>query len=134
MANEAYETTTNQINADADVIFSNANEGSLGSIKAAVDANVYCFGVLGDYNAEAPDNCLMSLICDYGMTYVATVKAIAEGIDKTDVLWVGMADGAIRYVWNDNLKSEVPEDVIAAAEETAQKVISGEIHVPNEYE
>lgn len=132
--NEAYETTMNQINSGADIIFSNSNEGSLGSIKAAVDKDVYCIGVLADYNTEAPSNCLLSCICDYSMAYVAVVKAVAAGIEESQIQFTGMADGAVRVVWNEELKSSVPADVVAAAEDAIAKIKSGEIHVPNEYE
>ncbi|NCE65017.1 BMP family ABC transporter substrate-binding protein [Pseudoflavonifractor sp. 524-17] len=132
--NEAYETTMNQINSGADIIFSNSNEGSLGSIKAAVDKNIYCIGALADYSGEAPDNCMISCICDYNMAYVSAVKAVAEGTYEGGIMFTGMADGAVRFVWNENLKSQIPQEVIDLADETAQKIASGEIDVPNEYE
>lgn len=132
--NEAYETSTNQINSGADIIFSNSNEGSLGSIKAAVDNDVYCIGALADYSGEAPDNCLLSCICDYNMAYVAAVNAVAEGIEKSDFMFIGMADGAVGLIWNEALKSQVPQEVIDAADEAIAQITSGEIHVPNEYE
>ena len=132
--NEAYETTTSQISSGADIIFSNANEGSLGSIKAAVDNDIYCIGALADYSSEAPDNCLLSCICDYNMAYVAAVKAVAAGIEESDFMFIGMADGAVRLVWNENLKSQVPQEVIDAADDAIAKIQAGEIDVPNEYE
>ncbi len=132
--NEAYETTMSQITSGADIIFSNSNEGSLGSIKAAVDNQIYCIGALADYSAEAPQSCLLSCICDYNMAYVAAVKACAAGIEKSDILFIGMADGAVRLVWNENLKNKVPQEVLDAADETIEKIVSGEIHVPTEYE
>ncbi|MBT9683792.1 BMP family protein [Pseudoflavonifractor sp. MCC625] len=132
--NEAYETSTNQINSGADVIFSNANEGSLGSIKAAVDNDIYCIGALADYSMEAPENCLLSCICDYNIAYVAAVEAVAEGIEKSDFMFIGMSDGAVRLVWNEALKGQIPQEVIDAADDTIEKIKSGEIDVPNEYE
>ena len=45
-----------------------------------------------------------------------------------------MADGAVRLVWNEALKSQVPQEVLDAAEDTIAKIEAGEIDVPNEYE
>lgn len=132
--NEAYETTMNQIHSGADFIFANANEGSLGSIKAAVENEIYCIGALADYSMEAPDSCVISCICDYSMAYVAAVKACAAGIDKSEIMFTGMADGSVRLTWNEKLKSVIPAEVVAAVDDTTAKIISGEIDVPNEYE
>ena len=45
-----------------------------------------------------------------------------------------MADGSVTLVWNEALKAEIPQEVLDQVDETTEKVISGEIHVPNEYE
>ncbi|NCE65018.1 BMP family ABC transporter substrate-binding protein [Pseudoflavonifractor sp. 524-17] len=132
--NEAYETTMNQINAGADFVFSNADAGTLGSLKAANEKGVYSIGALADYSADAPESCIVSGICDYNMAYIASVKAIMAGIDEPQILFSGMADGAVRLVWNENLKSKVPQEVLDAVDDTIAKIESGEIHVPNEYE
>ncbi len=42
--NLAYEATLAQIKRGADVVFANADQASMGSIKATVDENVWCFG------------------------------------------------------------------------------------------
>ena len=132
--NEAYETTMNQINAGADFVFSNADAGTLGSLKAANEKGVYSIGALADYSSEAPESCIISCICSYDMAYIAAVKACAAGIDEPQILFSGMADGAVSLVWNENLKSKVPQEVVDAVDDTVAKIISGEIHVPNEYE
>lgn len=132
--NEAYETTMNQINAGADFVFANADAGTLGSLKAASEKGVYAIGALADYSAEAPESCIISCICSYDMAYIAAVKACAAGIDEPQILFSGMADGAVSLVWNENLKSKVPQEVIDAVDDTIAKIESGEIHVPNEYE
>lgn len=132
--NEAYETTMNQINAGADFVFANADAGTLGSLKAANEKGVYSIGALADYSAEAPESCIISCICSYNMAYLAAVKACAAGINEPQILFSGMADGAVSLVWNENLKSKVPQDVADKLDEIISKVESGEIHVPNEYE
>jgi len=134
-ANEAYETTKNQINAGADWTFSNADAGTLGSLKAVMETdNVKNVGALADYSSEAPDHVVISTICHYDKAYIAAVNAILEGIDQPEILFTGMADGSVTLVWNEALAAEIPQDVMDQVNETIEKVKSGEIHVPNEYE
>lgn len=134
-ANEAYETTKNQINAGADWTFSNADAGTLGSLKAVMETdNVKNFGALADYSTEAPDHVVVSGICHYDKAYIAGVNAILEGIDEPSILFTGMADGSVTLVWNEALKADIPQEVMDQVDETIAKIESGEIHVPNEYE
>ena len=133
--NEAYETTKNQINAGADWTFSNADAGTVGSLKAVMESEgVYNFGALADYSVDAPDHVVVSGICHYDKGYIAAVNAILEGIEEPEILFTGMADGSVTLVWNEALKAEIPQEVLDQVDETIEKVISGEIHVPNEYE
>jgi len=70
---------------------------------------------------------------------IALKAVLAEQVAKLVNMGVtdffsGMADGAVRLVWNENLKSKVPQEVLDAVDDTIAKIESGEIHVPNEYE
>jgi len=134
-ANEAYETTLSQINSGADFIFSSTDEAQLGALKAVMEnPGTYMFGALSDLSSEGPDCVFASALCSFEMGYMAGVQACIDGIEEPDVLWMGLDTGSVRYVWNDKLKAELPDEVVAKAEETVDKIISGEIHVPNEYE
>ena len=45
-----------------------------------------------------------------------------------------MPEGGIGWAWNENVKAKLPEEVVALYEETLDKILSGEIHVPTEQE
>lgn len=132
---EAYETTMVQIKSNADVIFCNADEGNSGSIKAvAENPGVYTFGVFGDYSSLAPDSILVNDITDYKAAYVDAAKACIAGIDTPDTMFLGLADGVISLIWNEQMKDKIPQEVKDAVQDAQDKIISGEIKVPNEYE
>ena len=134
-ANEAYETTLSQINSGADFIFSSTDEAQLGALKAvAENPGTYQFGALSDLSAEGPDCIFASALVNFEMGYMAGVQACIDGIAEPDVLWIGLDSGGVQFVWNDALKSKFPAEVVKKAEETIEKIISGEIDVPNEYE
>ena len=132
--NEAYETTMNQIESGADVIFSNANQGTLGSLKAAGEKNVMTLGALTDYTSEYGNIIFASAMCDYNAAYAAAFDRCVAGITEPSILFTGMADGTVTFLWNDTVKATLPAEVVKAAEDTIAKIKSGEIKVPNEYE
>ncbi|MEI7885557.1 MAG: BMP family ABC transporter substrate-binding protein, partial [Clostridia bacterium] len=68
--NEAYESTMSQINAGADVVWSNANQATLGSAKAATEKGVYFFGMVSDMSKDAPTVCVASVTQDFKVIYV----------------------------------------------------------------
>jgi len=131
--NEAYETTMNQIKGGADFVFSNANQGTLGSLKAAIESEgVYALGALADYSGDGPNTVLVSGICDYNKGYIATVEKALAGFSAGDYISVGLADGVTYLVWNEALKSKVPADLLAKIDDAQAKIISGELKVPGD--
>ena len=133
--NECAEITLNQIQSGADMIFSNSNEGVSGAIKAVNESEgVYTFGYLGDYFDAAPGKVLLNIIGDYTKGYDLAAQTILGDAPKADYIYLTIANDCVRIEWNEELKSEIPEDVIAAAEQAIEDIKSGAIDVPNEYE
>lgn len=134
-ANECYETTMNQIKSGADMILSNSNEGQAGAMKAVSETDgVYTFGCLGDFFALAPGKVLMNIVGDYGVGYENATQAIMEGTASPEVMYLTIANGCVTVEWNEELKADIPAEVIAAAEKAVEDIKSGAIDVPNEYE
>ena len=134
-SNEAYETTMNQIQAGADMIYSNTNAGQSGSIKAVNESEgVYTFGSLGNFTDLGPECVLMNIIGNYTMGYEKAALAVIEGTAKQEIMYLTLADGAIDIIWNETLKAELPDEVLEAVAQTQADIISGKIDVPNEYE
>ena len=133
--NEAYETAMNQINAGADLIFPNANEGTTGAIKAVDESDgVYGFGVFGDFISASPEKVIANTIPDTNAAYVAVFDAIMAGEAKGEIMFLGMAEGIINFTWNEDVKATLPEEVITAAEQAIEDIKAGNVDIPNEYE
>ena len=133
--NEAYETALSQIQSGADFLFPNANEGTSGAIKAVSEnPEVYGFGVFGDYISGAPNQVIGNSLPDAPGAYVAVFDAIMNGETTGDIMFLGMKEGVISFEWNEDLKATLPEDVVAAAEQTIEDIKAGKIDIPNEYQ
>jgi basic membrane protein A len=133
--NEAYETTTSQIKAGADVVWANANQATLGTIKAAKDNDVYVFGAQLVQTDEAPDNLIASLTQDHSYSYQAIFDRFISGdLNNAGVQEVGIDDLAVGFVWNEKVRATLPEEAQSVYEDYAPKLISDEIDVPGEDE
>lgn len=133
---EAYETALNQISNGADLIFCNADEGNLGAMKAIKEnPGVYGFGVFGDYSEQAPDQVLLNTITDYKVAYERAADAVISGeMTKGEILSLGVADGVVNLVWNENAKSKLPDEAIQAVDDAIERLKAGEADVPDELE
>lgn len=130
--NEAYETTMSQINAGADICWANANQATLGSLKAAKEKGVYYFGSQYDMASEAPDQVIASCTQSYVNTYTSIVQKYLDGTIVPEIQVVGFAEEAIDFVWNENVKKTLPENIQKIPDELIPKIISGEIVIPGE--
>ena len=134
-SNEAYETAMNMISSGTDLIFPNADAGNVGAIKAVSEhSGTYSFGVFGDYIESAPQQVIANMMPDAPGAYVAAFDAIMNGEAGGEVMFLGMAEGIVNLVWNEDVKAALPEDVVAAAEQAMEDIKSGAIQIPNEYE
>jgi basic membrane lipoprotein Med (substrate-binding protein (PBP1-ABC) superfamily) len=132
--NEAYESSMSQINSGADIIWSNANQATLGSAKAATEKNAYFFGNVSDMSKDAPTVTVASAVQDFSTTYVTIVDRFVAGSLKAEQQNLTLADGNYKFVWNDAVKSKLPADVQNIDKDLIPKVESGEIKVPGENE
>lgn len=122
----AMEAANAMIDNGVDVIKHCANACGTGAINAAVAANIYCQGDSYDQQALAPDNMLESAIYNIDVVLDIALGDIVNGTFKGGIYNLGMADGAVELSAISDL---VPEDVKALAQETIDKIISGEIVV-----
>ncbi len=132
--NEAYETAISQINSGCDVIMGNANQASLGALKACKEKGVYYMGTITDLSAEAPDVVVSSATTDFGVAYSEVARRYFDGEIVSGVQELGFETGAMAFSWNEALKSKLPAEVQGAYEEYVDKMISNEIDLPSENE
>ena len=75
--------------------------------------------------AFAPKAQLTSIIDNWAPYYVARARAVLDGTWESTDTWDGMAAGMVEMAPYTNL----PDDVVAMAQETAAEIRSGERHV-----
>jgi basic membrane lipoprotein Med (substrate-binding protein (PBP1-ABC) superfamily) len=132
--NEGYELTMSQIQAGADIVFSNANQASQGSITAAKETNTYIFGTISDISNEAPDQTISTAWQDYGPAMYVVAEKYLNGTLEPGIIYSRQPDGSVGWVWNEKVKATLPEEIVGLYEETLEKILSGEIHVPGQHE
>ena len=133
---EGYETALSQIEAGASLVLSNSNEAQSGAIKACKEKNVYTAGCIGDFTDQAPDQVVMNMYCNYTPAYIEAVRQILEEgapAQQIDVNPNNFPD-ALYWEWNDTVKNTLDEETITAVEDQWQKVLDGEIDIPDEFE
>jgi basic membrane protein A len=108
------------IDQGADIITQHTD--STGPMQVAAERGIKAFGQASDMVQFGPDTQLTSIVDDWGPYYVKRVKAVMDGTWEQVDIWAGMAEGHVVMAPYSNM----PEDVAAKAEETEQKIISGE--------
>lgn len=66
--------------------------------------------------------------------FQATESIVSGSIDKPEILYLTLNNDSVSILWNDAIKSTLPDEVISAAEKAIQDIKDGKIDVPNEYE
>jgi basic membrane protein A len=132
--NEGYELTMAQIQAGADIVMANANQAGQGSVNAAKETDTYIFGSINDISGEAPDQAIATAFTKYGPAKLSIVKRYMAGELETGIIPIGFNEGGIGWIWNEKVKAELPDEVVALYQETLDKILSGEIDVPGERE
>ncbi|MEL7609324.1 MAG: BMP family protein [Bacillota bacterium] len=128
-----YENTMNQINAGADFIFCNANSGSLGALKAAIEAGIYAFGPMGDYSADAPDTVVASGLLKYYVAYIEAIKKAVNGYENPTVYFVDSSQGVTELAWNQAMLDKLPDGVYDTAMDVYQQIKDHKINLPTSW-
>jgi len=114
-----------QFNQGADIVWQAAGRSGLGVIKAAEETNRYALGADSDQCYLAPKNVLTNGMKFVDNTIYTAIEQVISGKFKGGTHVLGLAEKGLGYT-----TSLVPPDVAAKADALAQKVISGELKVP----
>lgn len=119
------------IGQKADVIYHAAGGVGMGVAEACKDKDIWFIGVDQDQSALAPEHTLTSMLKRVDNATYSISKALAEGKFPGGTLaHLGLAEDGVGYV-----KSEfIDEETVAKVEEVKQKIIDGEITVPDTLE
>lgn len=125
----AQEAARAMIDDGADVIKHCANACGTGAINAAVDAKIYCQGDSYDQSSLAPDNMVDSALYNLDVVLDDAIGQIHDSTFKGGVYNLGIADGAVDIAFTQNIS----DDAKKAAQETMDKIKSGELKVVRDY-
>ena len=106
----------------ADIIVQHTD--STAPLQIAEERGLFGFGQASDMIKFAPKAQLTSIVDDWAPYYTRRVQELMDGTWKPTNVWEGLKEGAVLMAPYTNM----PEDVAAAAEETEQKIASGELH------
>lgn len=121
---------TQMYNNGADIIFACAGDSGLGVLECAKETGKYAIGVDRDQNEIAPENILTSAMKKVNEGVYAVVKDLKDGkFDGGKTLVFGLKEEGIGLA--PSTDKNVPQDVIDYVNEQIEKIISGEIVVPN---
>ena len=110
------------IGQGADIITQHTD--STAPLQIAAEQGVHGFGQASDMIKFAPESQYTSIIDDWAPYYVRRVQAVLDGTWKSEDTWDGMGPGMVAMAPYTNL----PDDVVAMAQETEAKITSGEFH------
>ncbi len=82
------------------------------------------FGQASDMIKFAPKAQLTAIVDNWAPHYIKSVKAVMDGTWKSGQVWSGMAEGEVAMAPYTNM----PEDVVKMAMETAEAIKTGKLH------
>jgi basic membrane protein A len=119
-----------QLDAGADFILAMGNHTGMGAIEAAEDRGVWAVGLYADQNELAPDFVLTSIVNRFDAIIRSAIEDIAQGSFGNNAYLLTMREGAVELAPYHGLEDQIPAEVKAMLNETAEKILSGEIQVP----
>ena len=115
----------------ADVIFHAAAATGLGVIEACHEAGVYAIGVDSDQSSISPDTVLTSAMKRVDNAVYEAVQELIDGSLEGGVKTFDLAAGGVDIAPSQDL---IAPEVISAVDEVKEKIVNGEIEVPDDKE
>jgi basic membrane protein A and related proteins len=129
------EYTLALVNQGSDINFAVAGATSAGVIDAAKTSNSFAIGVDSDQNYMAPGHVLTSMVKRVDTQAFDMIKSVVDGSFKGGTVhYYGLKEGGVDAAMDEYNKGLIPDDVLRQVDALRQKVISGEIVVPNYFD
>jgi len=122
---KAKEAALNQVSAGADILWQSGDGVGIAVMGACAEKNVLCMGNNFDQNPLAPKNSLASVVYNWGPLYVQMMQEIKSGTFGNKQYWIDFSNTGIQIVWNDALKSTVPQATVDAMDAAQQEFMAG---------
>lgn len=125
------ELSLGEIARGADILYHAAGVTGLGVIEAAREKKVFVIGVDSDQYHEAPGVILTSMTKVVDNAVFETIRSSKEGTFKGGrQAMFDLKTKGIDYVYDDNNRNLIPEDVRKKVEDIRSAIIAGTIPVP----
>ncbi len=127
------ELALGQFGQGADIIYHASGVTGLGVIEAARDTKKLVIGVDSDQYHEAPGFILTSMTKVVDVAVFEAIKAVKDGTFQGGrAIRFDLKSKGIDYVYDDNNRNLIPDDIHQKVESVRTKIINGEISVPNQ--
>jgi len=123
------ELALSQYSKGADIIYHASGSTGLGVFEAAREKNKLAIGVDSDQYYEAPGYILTSMVKRVDEAVFRTIKDTLAGKFKGGVYSLGLKENGVGYVYDENNRDLIPEEIIRRIEEIKKEIISGKIKV-----
>lgn len=123
------EIALSEYNSGADIIYHASGLSGVGLFEAAREMKKFAIGVDLDQYNEAPGVILTSMIKLVDQVIFQTIKDYNENKFTGGIRTLGLKEKGVDYVYDNNNKNLISEDVRKRAEEIRAKIISGEIQI-----
>jgi len=120
-------------NGGADIIYHASGSTGLGVFQAAKDKGKLAIGVDSDQQKAMPGSVLTSMVKRVDVAVFNTIKDVGDGkFQGGRAQQLGLKENGVDYVYDDNNKALIPDDVHKKVEDLRAQIIAGAIRVPSE--
>lgn len=128
-APKAKEIALTQYSNGADIVYHASGLSGVGLFEAAKEVNKYAIGVDLDQYNEAPGQIITSMTKQVDEVIFLAVKDYKEGKFSGGTRILGLKEKGVDYVFDENNKNLLTEEIINKVETIREKIINGEIIV-----
>ncbi|MBN1633953.1 MAG: BMP family ABC transporter substrate-binding protein [Ignavibacteria bacterium] len=128
-APKAKEISLTQYSNGADIIYHASGLSGIGLFEAAKELNKLAIGVDLDQYTEAPGQVLTSMTKQVDEVIFQAVKDYKENEFNGGTKTLGLKEKGVDYVYDDNNKNLITEEIRTKIEIIREKIISGEIKI-----
>lgn len=115
----------------ADVIFHAAGASGMGVFQAAEEKGFVAIGVNLNQNSIAPDYIMASMLKKLDTCAYEAIASVAEDTYTGENQLLGLSDGGVDCTAEES-NIRVPQEILSALDEIREKIVAGEIEVPNQ--
>ncbi len=129
---KAKQATESVLGQGADFVIHQANAAAQGVFEACKEKHAFAFGTNANQNDNPSGIVIASAVIVAKPAFLELAKKVQDGTYKGEVSLFGMDKGAIDFVFNPKLSTQVPADVQKAVDDLKAKIKSGALVVPKD--